>query len=370
MKNPGKVLVVATRRIGDVLLTTPLIRTLRRAWPSAQIDVLAFEDTEGFLLANPDVNQVITVAEKRRFWPHLKFLIHIMRRYDLALSTLPGDRPTFYAWIAGKYRVGVMEGEFKQQWKRLLLNRWTFFDNTDTHTVLMNLKLADLLEIRRYHEVVVPWRQTDEERVARILPFDMRLESYAILHVYPKFSYKRWQQEGWGELGRWLKDNGIRVVLTGSNTADELTYVAQIAKVLPPKTVNLAGKLSLTEVAFLTSQACLYVGLDTALTHMAAALGIPTVAMYGPTNPVKWGPWPKGHSEGNPYARKGSQSAGNVILVQGIGDCVPCHEEGCARHIDSLSDCLQRLPAAQVIDAAQKALVYVQNRKEVKNGQR
>jgi heptosyltransferase-3 len=368
MKSPEKVLVVATRRIGDVLLATPLIRALRRAWPSAQIDVLAFEDADGFLLANPDINQVITVAEKRRFWPHLKFLFHLARRYDLALSTLAGDRPTFYAWVAGKQRVGMMAGELKQQWKRLLLNRWTFFDNTDTHTVLMNLKLADLLEIRRCHEVVVSWQKADEVRVGSLLAFDLSSESYAILHVYPKFSYKRWQQEGWGKLGRWLKDKGIRVVLTGSNTADELTYVAQIAKVLPPKTVNLTGKLSLTEVAFLTSQACLYVGLDTALTHMAAALGIPTVALYGPTNPVKWGPWPKGHSEGNPYARKGSQSMGNVFLLQGIGDCVPCHEEGCARHINSLSDCLQRLPAELVIEAARKALVYEQKCKEAKNG--
>jgi heptosyltransferase-3 len=356
MKRPEKLLVVATRRIGDVLLATPLIRTLRRAWPAAQIDVLAFEDTEGILRANPDVNQVITVAEKRRFWPHLKFLFHIMRNYDLALSTLPGDRQTFYAWLAGKYRVGMVEAELKQQWKRLLLNRWVFFDNTNTHTVLMDLKLADLLEIQCHQEVVVPWRQTDEERVDCILPFDVRVESYAVLHVYPKFSYKRWQQEGWGKLGRWLKDKGIRIVLTGSNNTDELTYAAKIAEMLPQETVNLAGILSLSEVAFLVSQASLYVGLDTALTHMAAALGIPTVAIYGPTNPVKWGPWPKGHTAGNPYARRGSQSVGNVFLLQGTGDCVPCHEEGCARHIESLSDCLQRLPAAQVIDAAQRAL--------------
>lgn len=356
IKNPGKVLVVATRRIGDVLLATPLIGTLKRAWPTAKIDVLTFENTEGFITANPDINQVITVAEKRRFWPHIKFLFSIVRRYDLALSILAGDRPVFYAWVAGKYRVGLVEDEFKQRWKRLLLNRWAFFDNRDTHTVLMNLKLADILGIDRLPEIKVSWQKADETHVASILPFDMRSEPYAILHVYPKFPYKRWQQDGWKDLGKWLGDKRILVVLTGGNAEEELAYVERISKLLPRNTINMAGKLSLSEVAFLAGRACLYVGLDTAVTHMAAGLGIPTVAIYGPTNPVKWGPWPKNAAQGNPYTRKGSQSAGNVILVQGTGDCVPCHKEGCAQHIDSLSDCLQRLPADLVIDAAQKAL--------------
>jgi heptosyltransferase-3 len=88
------------------------------------------------------------------------------------------------------------------------------------------------------------------------------------------------------------------------------------------------------------------------MTHVAAALGVPTVALYGPTNCVKWGPWPRGHDAGaNPWRRLGTQRCGNVMLLQGAGACVPCHLEGCDRHIDSYSDCLQQLPAAKVIAA-------------------
>jgi heptosyltransferase-3 len=72
---------------------------------------------------------------------------------------------------------------------------------------------------------------------------------------------------------------------------------------------------------------------------------------------VKWGPWPKAHPHDiNPWNRLGSQRQGNVLLLQGAGACVPCHLEGCDRHIDSYSDCLQQLSAARVIAAIEAML--------------
>jgi lipopolysaccharide heptosyltransferase III len=91
---------------------------------------------------------------------------------------------------------------------------------------------------------------------------------------------------------------------------------------------------------------------------MAAALGVPTVAMFGPSNPIKWGPWPKDWSASStsPWQFRGSQRQGNVFLLQGEGDCVPCLHEGCDRHIESLSDCLQTLPVSRVIEAVRSML--------------
>lgn len=356
LKPPNSILVVVTRRIGDVLLATPLIRSLRLAWPAAAIDALVFAKTEGVLAANPDLRRVIPVSENAKELSHLKVLLSLFRRYDLAISTLPGDRPTFAAWLAGRRSVGLLLPGAKHGWKRLLLSRWAPFDDSDTHTVRMNLKLAELLGIARHPDVMVSWGKADEQGVERLLPF-LRTEPYALLHLYPKYRYKMWHREGWRDLSRWLVGRGLRVVLTGGSDPAELAYAEGLLGEMPAGTVNLCGKLTLGEVGFLISRARLYAGPDTVVTHMAAALGVPTVALFGPTNPVKWGPWPKGYDgPGNPYPRRGSRTVNHVTLLQGPGDCVPCHREGCDGHTESDSDCLLKLPVSRVIEALQEAL--------------
>ena len=127
---------------------------------------------------------------------------------------------------------------------------------------------------------------------------------------------------------------------------------------MPRGTINLAGELSLAQSACPIAGARVFVGPDTVTTHVAAALGVPTVAIYGPSNPVKWCPWPPGRfpGEASPWRRMGGQSTGNVELVQGVGACVPCMREGCDRHVASASDCLLQLPLAAVTAAIERAL--------------
>ena len=200
--------------------------------------------------------------------------------------------------------------------------------------------------------MVASWSDDDAARARDKLTAAGVAGDYAVLHASPKFKYKMWALEGWQECGRWLAARGLRVVLTGGPDPAEREYVAQLARMLPAA-ANLAGSLSLAETASVLSWARVYVGPDTAVTHLAAALGIPVVTVYGPTDPVKWGPWPARHeSAGGPWRRLGTQRVDNVMLVQGAGTCVPCLLEGCDRHIDSTSDCLQQLPARRVIAAA------------------
>jgi heptosyltransferase-3 len=359
MKVPSNILVIVMQRIGDVLFTTPFIRSLHCAWPDSHIDVLVFDNTKDVITSNRDIRRVITVKDGQGLFRDIQFLVSILRRYDLAISTQSGDRPTFYAFIAGKYRIGTLENETKQYWKRLLLNKWIEFDNINTHTVIMNLTLAGMLGININCETVVSWSSADEENVHKMLPFAVDSEPFAVLHLYPKFHYKMWHENGWVTLAKWLLKNGYRVILTGSNSPAEVSYIDRVFQMLPGGALNVAGRLSLSELGFLISHSRIYVGLDTAPTHMAAMLGVPTVALYGPTNPIKWGPWPKSHAcNSNPYVKHGSQNVENVMLVQGIGDCVPCHEEGCERRIDSLSKCLQNLEPATVIEAVRRALEH------------
>lgn len=365
MTPPKKILLVVTRRIGDVLLTTPLIRSLRRAWPEAKMDVLVLAGTEGILAGNPDIDRVITVAQRTPLLQHLYFLLRLWRGYDIALSMIPSDRPTLYARIAGKRCAGLVAAGGKHRWKEWLLTQSAPFDNTNTHTALMHLKLADLLGVPRCHEVVAAWCAEDEIAVRKVLSFDIEKQSYVVLHVHPMYVYKAWRREAWGELAGWLGEQKMRVVLTGGSDAEEVEYVRSLSALLSRDTVNVAGKLSLAGVTFLLSKARAYVGPDTVVTHIAAAAGTPTVALFGPSNPVKWGPWPKGYdTDRNPYRMRGTQRVNNVVMLQGRSDdCVPCMEEGCDRHIASLSTCLQELPVARVIDALCELLGLPQERR-------
>ena len=319
------------------------------------MDVLVFAGTGDVLEANPDVGSVIEITERPTVAQHVALLTRIRRRYDLALSLAPGDRPSLYAWIAGRQRVGLLLGGRKHRWKRALMTGWAPFDNLNTHTVLMHLALADLLGIDRAYEVIVNWKSEHAAQVDALL--ECADSPLAVLHTFPKFNYKMWRTEGWIEAARWLTARGYRIALTGGNEQSELAYIAEVTRLMPRNVVNLAGRLSLCAAANLVSRARVYVGLDTAMTHIAAALGVPTVALYGPSNPVKWGPWPRGHaSDANPWRRCGSQRVGNVTLLQGTQGCVPCMVEGCERHIASFSDCLQQMPAARVIVAIENAL--------------
>src|SRR5580700_3222938 len=105
----ARILVVALRRLGDVLLTTPLIRSLKQAFPDASIEALVFAGTEGILAGNPDLAGVITLPQRPTARESLALLGRLARRYDLALSTQTGDRPTTFAVVAGRQSAGPLE---------------------------------------------------------------------------------------------------------------------------------------------------------------------------------------------------------------------------------------------------------------------
>ncbi|MDE3207894.1 MAG: glycosyltransferase family 9 protein, partial [Pseudomonadota bacterium] len=142
-QTPKTILVICMRRLGDVLLATPLLHTLRQAFPHARIDVLIFASTRSIVARNTDIDQILTIEEQPTFWQHLAFLRRIWRQYDWAISTQNGDRPTFYAFVAGRYRIGLADE--RHPFKQKLLHKAIPFDDEQTHTVRMNLALAHSL---------------------------------------------------------------------------------------------------------------------------------------------------------------------------------------------------------------------------------
>ena len=350
---PQRILLIATRQIGDVLLTTPLLHSLRQAYPDALIDMLVFAGTEGVLAGNQDCSEIHTLPQHSSLKQQWNLIKKIFSRYDLAISTQSSDKALFYAYLAAPYRVAIVPTWcYRSAWKYWITTSRTVLDDENTHTVMQNLRLAELLQIPLCYQIVNPYLVTDEAILTPLLPFDWKQQDYVVFHLIPLRHYKRWTMTGWQQLAHYFDKQGVRIILTGSGNVEEMHAIHTAMQGMPDNILNLAGKLSLSAVATLIRQAKLYVGVDTVVTHLAAATGTTTVALYGPTNPVKWAPFPYSYAKNTPpFQRVGTQRVGNVILIQGEGECVPCHQEGCDRHRDSSSQCLEKLSSQTVVNA-------------------
>jgi heptosyltransferase-3 len=338
-----RILVVALRRLGDVLLTTPLIRSLRRAWPRARIEALVFADTAGILDGNPDLDAVIATPANPSAAQTLRLGARLLRRYDLAVSTQSGDRPTGFAIVAGRASVAPVADNANGRIKRALLTR-SIAVQPGLHRVEDILRLADVLGIARVPEIVCP----------RAAALDAPAGAYAVIHAAPMFRYKQWTAAGWRDIAAALAARGLTVIATGGPAAAEHTYLDEVWA--GTAVMRCDGQLSWPQLAGLLARASVYVGPDTSVTHLAAAAGCPAVAIYGPTDPRLWGPWPAGGMDDVWAAASTLQRRGNVWLVQNPLPCMPCQLEGCERRLDSDSQCLVELPAANVLAALDQAL--------------
>ena len=153
---PKRVLVVCTQRIGDVLLATPLARSIKSAWPDTQLDFLVLPGTQGVLEGNPDVHQVLAFPQRASLSEKLAQLGKIWRRYDLAFAAIPSDRARIFAWAAAKIAVGFTTAEEASWLKRHLLKIAVPFDNMNTHTVTMGLRLVEALGLPAIGQVQTP----------------------------------------------------------------------------------------------------------------------------------------------------------------------------------------------------------------------
>jgi heptosyltransferase-3 len=339
-----RILVITLRRLGDVLLTTPLVRTLHMGIPNARVDMLVFRGTGGILAGNPDIGEVITMPERPSVGELAALVRRLWRAYDLAIATHSGDRPTFLAFIAGRRRYGIVsQGGFGNALKRVLLHRAVPAD-ANVHRIVESLRLIEGLPLRP--EIVCP--------AGADVPAMVPREPYAVLHPNPKYRYKRWNAAGWRELSAALRARGLDVLVSGAPDPDERAYLDAL---WPDQSViRLDERLDWSQLAAIIRGAAVYVGTDTSMTHLAAGTGCPTVAIYGPVSPTVLGPWPVGGTP-QPWRPFGTiQHHGNVYVVQNPLPCLPCEKLGCDGHLDSRAQCLDELTAGQVLRAVDQAL--------------
>ena len=358
----NRILVIATRQIGDVLLTTPLIRAARERWPQAHIEVLGFAGTLGMLRGNPDIDLLVESPARlgwKGFWALLR---RLWRRYDLALVTQPGDRAHLIGWVAARQRSGILPAHGGSNWWKsaLLLHAvHSTGDSGGQHVVQEKLALlapwpapADALP--QPPRVVPP--------PASPLPADIEAllqPGAVVLHAPSMWPYKQWPLTHFRELAAALLSRGHQLVLTGSGGARDQECVAVLRDLAqPPQLLDGSGRLDFNQLAALLGRAALYVGPDTSVSHLAAATGVPVLALFGPTNPQRWAPWPARPEAGQLFARVAlAQTQGNVTVLQGAGlACVPCSKAGCEDHLHSRSDCLVAITPDRVLEQALRLL--------------
>ncbi|MDB5847224.1 MAG: hypothetical protein JWP29_976, partial [Rhodoferax sp.] len=346
------------RQIGDVLLTTPLVHAARLRWPEARIDVLGFKGTLGMLRTNTEVNALVETSARLGVGGFWRLLRQLWRRYDLALVAQSSDRAHLMGWVAAPQRTGIVPAAGSSTWWKTRLLRHAVAsqgDGSDMHVTVEKLAL------------LAPWID-GAPPVPRVMPpqpvalpeaIASQLQPGCIVvHAPSMWAYKQWPLAHFAVLVQALLAQGRQVVLTGSASARDQACVAPLKPLAPaPQLLDASGQLDFAQLSALLARAALYIGPDTSISHLAAAVGLPVIALFGPTNPQRWAPWPAKATAQQLFERSALlQQAGNVRLLQGRQACVPCSHAGCDDHVDSRSDCLNDITPERVLEQVALAL--------------
>lgn len=375
---PKKVLFIATRQIGDVLVTTPLISKARELWPEAEFHFLGYRGKLEMLHGNPDIAEVIETSDRPGFGEYLSLFNRLFQRYDLAVVTQPSDRAYLYGLVAAFRRVGVLGGHpqgkdsgdqhkrsksgKQNTWKKFICMRTVYVDYFSQHVITEKLRLLETFFKNPADLFSRPISVTPPagEPLTPVIAGELK-QPYVVIHPGPLTAYKRWPLAYWQELITRLVNQGFQIVLSASPAKQDVQLNHEIMSLLgqeiKSKVINAAGKLSIPQAGTLIRSAALYIGVDTSITHLAAACDTPTITLFGATPPTNFGPWPNGFIGKQPYQlRARTQTVGNVTILQGPGECVPCRKAGCLDKADSYSECLDLLEPKQAIEAIQNLL--------------
>jgi len=336
MENQYKrILVIKLRHLGDVLLSSPVFSHLQKVFPEAFIDTYIWKESEPMLFGHPAIAGFHLHDRKwkelslfKRYKKEFQLLRKIRKeKYDLVLNLTEGDRGAIAALSSGaKVRVGVDPG------KKMTRKFFTHLVKpcpTPRHTVERDLDVLRKLGI---------FPSPSERDLFYFVPSEAKARAkelvgkdpYVVVHAAARWKFKCPPPKLMGEICNRL---GMRVVLTGA--ASERDFVDQITQYTDVEVLNLAGKVDLKEVGALLLDAKGLITVDSVALHMASALKIPVVAIFGPTSELNWGPWM--------HAR--------AAVVTGDQPCRPCRLDGCGG--SKMSDCLWTVSPDEVANAFQ-----------------
>jgi ADP-heptose:LPS heptosyltransferase len=282
-----RILLYLLLPIGDTLFATPTIRALRLCYPHARIAAIAYPTNAGILEANPDIDRIYlhpTSSTWKGWRAYARFLWRLNRgKYDLAVQFGPAQW-----WLTQIVRPA--------QYRRLKVPVWQWFvpfgprpwRNRHAMASYASLLTAEELAHLPASAVLV---SSEADRQAALIALPPQVgERLVALHPGGEGfrGMKRWPLARFIGLAHGLtKQHGVRVVVLGG--ADEVTIAAALARAVPGAT-SLAGVLNLGQTMAVLERCELFVGNDSAPMHMAAALGVPTVGIFGPTSVANFRP--------------------------------------------------------------------------------
>ena len=296
-----RILIIKLKHIGDTLLMTPTIRWLREEYPDAVIDVVIRSGCESVLANNPDISNIFLVARPetdKRSWSDtagsLQTALRILTgpRYDYAFDLSNSDRAKQLVLLSRARIRGINDRDTLLGVKRKLFNAFSSFPWRESHQVEKDFRtVVDIFGSQAEPGPLVMLPPADSSAMEAALP-DIELDKpYAVFHPTSRWAYKQWDQLRWAELAAWLqKERRLQIILSVGPDAKEIEYADRIRQACNG-VISTQGRLTLPQIAALLQEANLFVGIDTAVMHISAAMQTPTVALFGANNERNWRPW-------------------------------------------------------------------------------
>lgn len=351
LESVHRVLVIKLRHHGDVLLASPVLSVLKNHAPHAEIDALVYADTAPMLDMHPALAQLHVIdrgwkaagalAQASAEW--YLFAALRARRFDLVVHLTEHPRG---AWLARlldtRWAVGPKRNDEPDWWRRSFTHRYAQVNRVGRHTVERNLDALRRIGIQPRDDeralTLIAGAQADQRIGDLLARHGLNPGTFVHIHAASRWLFKCWTTERNAALIDALQADGWPVVLTAAPDARELQMVGDIVGGTCSPVINLAGKLTLKELAALTARARLFVGVDSAPMHIASAVGTPVVALFGPSSDTDWGPW----------------RVAQRVIVSAEHVCRPCGLDGCGG--GKISECLTTLPVARVLQASRELL--------------
>jgi lipopolysaccharide heptosyltransferase I len=314
---PQRILLIKPSALGDIVHTLPVLNLLRRRWPTARISWLIGSAFAGLVRGHPQLDEVITF-DRNRFahgWYNPRAAIELVRflkdlrqqNFDLVIDLQGLLRSGMLTSIT---RAPVRNGfSNARELAHLFYTHHVPVDTMEQHAIERYLNVAESLGCGRgpveFHF------HADEQDRARVNELLHGLDRFAVLLPGTNWLTKRWPVENFAALVRPLSERfGLSTVIAGG---PDVTAIAEQITSADGTIVNLVGKTSLRELVVLLERASLVIANDSGPMHIASALNKPLVTMFGPTNPIRTGPY---------------QRMDSVVRVD--IPCSPCYSRRCS----------------------------------------